>query len=310
MEKDHLFLSIILIDSSKNDTIRGNLGGPTRQKLSTEDEFNNGLERLRKAGEISIWIVHASRIILDIHDLLGKDVERGYDNLRSATQAALKVLDLQVKGNELVPGGNGECWHARDADLPARIYNFLKFWVVSASLPSLKASYLQQRSCQPTVIDELPQDVREQALKEMLATGFGFHNDDVLPEQNVTLEKMDLKIMKPDKDSNFLYANNPLYGGTLKFSLAFNMEKAGITLANHQLVDLCNGASLQQLPAKENHSRRMARAGQDHTAPHWSAFRRSITDDTIRMPHSSLAANGSYSKCICAESERKSVQEH
>ena len=101
------------------------------------------------------------------------------------------MLDLQVKDNELVPGGNGECWHARDADLPARIYNFLKFWVVSAPLPSLKASYLQQRSCQPTVIDELPQDVREQALKKMLATGFGFHNDDVLPEHSVTLENME-----------------------------------------------------------------------------------------------------------------------
>lgn len=100
----------------------------------------------------------------------------------------------------------------------------------------MKALYLQQLSGRPTVIHELPQDVREQALKEMLATGFGFHDDDVLSEHSVTSEMMDLKPIKPDKDSNFLYANNPLYGGTLKFNLAFDMEKAGITLANHHLM--------------------------------------------------------------------------
>lgn len=108
MEKDHLFLSQLLIDWSLNDTIRDNLSVLARRKLTVEDEFKNELERLRKAREISIWTVFASRIIIDVHDLLGKDVERGYDDFRSGTQAALKVLDLQVKGNELVSGGNGE----------------------------------------------------------------------------------------------------------------------------------------------------------------------------------------------------------
>ena len=73
MEKDHLFLSQLLIDWSLNDTIRDNLNVLARQKLPVEDEFFNGLERLRKAREISIWIVFASMIIIDVHDLLGKD---------------------------------------------------------------------------------------------------------------------------------------------------------------------------------------------------------------------------------------------
>lgn len=80
----------------------------------------------------------------------------------------------------------------------------------------MKALYLQQLSSRPTIVHEMPQDVREQALEEMLATGSGFRNDDVLSEQSVTLEKTDLKPIKPDKDSSFLYANNPLYGGTPK----------------------------------------------------------------------------------------------
>lgn len=156
MEKDRLFLSQLLIDWSLNDTIRDNLSVLARRKLPVEDEFNNGLERLRKAREISIRIVFAPRIIIDVHDLLGKDVERGYDDFRSGTQAALKVLDLQVKDNELVPGANGESWYSRDADLPASLYNFLNFSVLRGPLPSLKIFYLEQLSGRPTVIHELP----------------------------------------------------------------------------------------------------------------------------------------------------------
>ena len=142
----------------------------------------------------------------------------------------------------------------------------------------------------------------------MLSTGFGFHNDDVLPEHSFTLEKMDLKMIKPDKDSNFIYANNPLYSGTLKSSLAFNMEKASITLANHQLIDHCNGASLPHFPANEYYARQMARAGQDHTAPHCSALRRSITDNTIRMPHSSLDANGSTANASARDQRERTLK--
>lgn len=46
---------------------------------------------------------------------------------------------------------------------------------------------------------------------------------------------MDLKPIKPAKDSNFPYAKNPVYGGTLIFNLALDMEKARITLASHYL---------------------------------------------------------------------------
>ena len=226
-------MSQILIDSSLNDVIRDDLAGHTQQKPPVEDEFSNSLERLRKEGEISVWIVFASRIILDIQDLLGTDVENVYEELRSVTQNALKVLDFHVEGDELVPGGNGECWHVKDADLPLNIHNSLKYWVVQAPLPSVKAMCDQQGVGQHTRIDDLPQETREQVLKEARARGI--HNDNVLPEHNATAEKMDLKPIKPAKDPNFLYAKNPLYGGTLMFNLALDMEKAGITFANHHL---------------------------------------------------------------------------
>ena len=232
-EKEDLLLSQILIDSSLNDIIREGSAERTGQKPPVEDEFSNALECLRKAREISVWIVFASRIVLDIQDILGRDVERGYNDLRSTTQDALKVLDFHVEGDELVPGGNGECWHVKDADLPLKIHNSLKYWVVQAPLPSVKALCDQKELGQDGDIDDLPPETRERVMSEMRARGL--HNDDVLPEHKATAEKLDLKPIKPAKDPNFLYAQNPLYGGTLMFNLALDMEKAGITFANHHL---------------------------------------------------------------------------
>lgn len=232
-EKEDLLLSQILIDSSLSDVVRGDLAKRTGSKPPIEDEFSNGLELLRKVGEISVWIVFASRIVLDIHDILDRDVGDGYDRLRSAAQDTLMVLDFHIEGDELVPGEDGECWHIKDSDLPLSIHNHLQFWVVTAPLPSLKALCDLQGVGQIHDIEDLPPETKEQVLKEIRARGL--HNDDVLPEHRATAEKMDLKPIKPAKDPNFLYANNPLYSGTLMFSLALDVEKAGITFANHHL---------------------------------------------------------------------------
>lgn len=232
-EKEDLLLSQILIDSSLSDIIRDNVPDRTGQKPPVEDEFSNGLECLRKAGEISVWIVFASRVILDIQDILGRDVEHSYIDLRNSTQEALGVLDFHIEGDELVPGGSGECWHVKDADLPLKIHNSLKYWVVQAPLPSVKAMCDREGVGSNVGIEDLPPEVREQVSREMRARGL--HNDDVLPEHMATAEKMDLKPIKPAKEPDFLYAHNPLYGGTLMFNLVFDMEMAGITFANHHL---------------------------------------------------------------------------
>ena len=65
-EREDHFLTQILIDSSLNDDIQDTIAEHTGQKPPIEDEFSNGLERLRNAGEICIWNVFASRVILDI----------------------------------------------------------------------------------------------------------------------------------------------------------------------------------------------------------------------------------------------------
>lgn len=130
-EEEDLLLSQFLIDSSLNGMIRDPANQPG-QKPPVEDEFNHGLERFREAGENLVWIVFASKIIIDVQDILGNDVGRGYDDLRTTAHDTSNVLDFHVEGIELMPGGNGECWHSKDADLPLNIHNSLQYWVVQA----------------------------------------------------------------------------------------------------------------------------------------------------------------------------------
>ena len=111
---------------------------------------------------------------------MGRDLERGYDVLRSVTQDALKVLDFPVEGDELVSGGNREGWHVKDADPPLKTHNSLKYWVLETPLPSVKALCNQQGVGKNVGIEDLPWEIREQVLGEMRARGL--HNDDLLPE--------------------------------------------------------------------------------------------------------------------------------
>ena len=63
--------SWMLIDSSLNDLSRDDLAAQTRPNPPIEEETRNDLECFGKAGEISVWIVYAPRIVIDIQDILG-----------------------------------------------------------------------------------------------------------------------------------------------------------------------------------------------------------------------------------------------
>ena len=77
VEQEHLLLSQILIDSSLTDLLVPMLKEQRGREAPPEDEFSVGLLKLRQEGEVSAWIVFASKVILDIHDILGVNVKRG-----------------------------------------------------------------------------------------------------------------------------------------------------------------------------------------------------------------------------------------
>ena len=217
------------MDSSLNDIVRPGIKEEMKREAPPEDQFSDGLTKLRKDGEVSVWIVFASRVVLDINEVLSEDAECGYKELRKVGADALKVLDFHSEGDELVPGGN-LCWHVKDADIAQSIYNIAYFWLQGAPIPSVKALIMAQRPSNELVdFHELPTEVQAQLRVQ------GIHNDNVLPEHEANARKMDLKSLKPAKDHSFIYNKNPLYCGTLAFNIAIDMGIAGIKLANHQL---------------------------------------------------------------------------
>ena len=229
-EQEHLLLSQILIDSSLIDLLIPVLTKQRRREAPLEDEFSDGLLKLRKEGEVSAWIVFASKVILDIHDILGADVTRGYRELSQAGVAATKILDFHPKGNELLLGG-GLCWQSKDVGVVQDIYDFANFWIKEAPLPSAKAMFAadQEPRSEPQDLHKLPQEVQDHLRAR------GIHNDDVLPEHEANAEKLNLSFITPAEDPAFIYKSNPLYCGSLAFNIAIDMEIAGIKLANHHL---------------------------------------------------------------------------
>ena len=229
-EREHLLLSQLLMDSSLNDVIKPGLEKQRDRESPPEDEFSDGLLKLRKDGEVSAWIVFASRVVLDINDILGEDIKRGYRELRQAGAAATKTLDLQTEGNELVPGG-GLCWHINDVRFAEDVHEFAEFWIKEAPLPSVKAMFAatQKPEDEPLEFHQLPQEIQDRLRAQ------GIHNDDVSAEHKANAKRMDLSPIKPAEDPAFIFNCNPLYCGSLAFNIAIDMEIAGIKLANHHL---------------------------------------------------------------------------
>ena len=234
-QEEDLFLSQLLMDMSFNDNIRKALKMQSKREPPVEDELSRGLRKMRKEGEISVWIVFAARIILDIQDILGARMDSGYQELRSAADSASKILDLQVNGNVLTPGSSGECWQTKDSDTIWKLFDLTKYWILNYPLPTMKKMWMTEKAT-PTrfhSFDEAPPELREIMLERLRARG-GKVEENPPREYFDNFRKMNLhEPIQPAAEGSFMISHNPLYCGIMAFNLALNMEKAGIILANH-----------------------------------------------------------------------------
>lgn len=112
------------------------------RKEPVQDELCTGSHKLRN-GELSVWIVFVARACLDIQAILGKKVGKPYETLKTTANAASAVLDLRVEGDELVPGGSGERWLAKDSDHMMNLHAMLTFWIINNPFPYLKENILE-----------------------------------------------------------------------------------------------------------------------------------------------------------------------
>lgn len=63
-----------------------------------------------KEGVLSVALVFEARIFLDIQNIMGDDVSRGYQDLLQVTGHIDKVMNLKVVNGAWDVGGTGERW--------------------------------------------------------------------------------------------------------------------------------------------------------------------------------------------------------
>lgn len=219
-EEEDVRLTQMLMDMSSHDIFQKVFKD---RKEPVQDELSTGLHKLRN-GEVSVWIVFAARVCLDIQAILGKEVGKPYETLKTAANAASAVLDMRVEGDELVPGGSGERWLAKDADHMMNLHAMLTFWIINNPFPYLKDKILE---------DHDPDEWEE--MKGMMKEVEEMNNRNVLPKHRETAKKLNIRPIEPNPELAYIFTRNPVYCGALAFNVAVDMEEAGVALANHHL---------------------------------------------------------------------------
>lgn len=223
-EEEDVRLTQMLMDMSSHDIFQKVFKD---RKEPVQDELSTGLHKLRN-GEVSVWIVFAARVCLDIQAILGKKVGKPYETLKTAANAASTVLDMRVEGNELVPGGSGERWLAKDAEHMMNLHAMLTFWIINNPFPSLKEKILEDHD--PDQWVKVPEEMKG-IMKEVEE----MNNRNVLPKHRETAKKLNIRPIEPNPELAYIFTRNPVYCGALAFNVAVDMEEAGVALANHHL---------------------------------------------------------------------------
>lgn len=223
-EEEDVRLTQMLMDMSSHDIFQKVIKD---RKEPVQDELSTGLHKLRN-GEVSVWIVFAARVCLDIQAILGKKVGKPYETLKTAANAASNVLDMRIEGNELVPGGSGERWLAKDAEHMMNLHAMLTFWIINNPFPSLKEKILEDHD--PDQWVKVPE-----GMKGIMKEVEEMNNRNVLPKHMETAKKLNIRPIEPNPELAYIFTRNPVYCGALAFNVAVDMEEAGVALANYHL---------------------------------------------------------------------------
>lgn len=198
-----------------------------------EDELTKGFYQLRREGEVSTWIVFAARVLLDIRDIMGKDMSRSHKEQVAAGFAADKTLNMTVVDGALTP--TGERWKARDGEHLMNLWSLLQYYTIKDPFPLMKQKWLAEKAHvvnQYTPVNELPPEMLAEARRHYQSQGRDVQFE-LPPQLAGGLQKVGLRPIKHAGDPNFLRTQNPLASGTQMFQICLAMEHAGTTLANH-----------------------------------------------------------------------------
>ena len=238
-DKEDEFLSQHLLDQWFFEDIRKGLAQTRETEAPVMDELSQGFRKLSREGEVSSWIVFASRVLLDIREILGNEIVRSYNETCVAAKDVTNLLGFRNMGDGTWAPfqGLGERWKALDAGQVSKLNDLADIWIVKNPMPEVRDMWMARSGGQVTdaffSLDDLDPEASKD-VKEKLRAKYEWYGDGPTPE---TIAKGKahgpLKPIQPNKDSNFLHTHNPLYCGMLAFQLAINREQAGLSLANH-----------------------------------------------------------------------------
>lgn len=234
LEEEDRLLSQVLIDLLLIQEAK-NVGEQHKSKMQSdfsffsmfEDEFTKGVRSVWTGGGLSVYNVFASRILLDILDVCGKQA-LFHRQVLDTIENARRTFDFRVEDDTL---DTGEVrWLTKDAGLVRNIYQLITHQFIAPAI--WKESYLKHSSIQPPqTIDvyELPAEIRAE-LEARLGIG---PDDGPSEEHKANAKRLNLQPILPAVETDFILKHNPLYCGHFALQLVVEIEEAGVALTNH-----------------------------------------------------------------------------
>ena len=230
-EEEDEFLSQLLLDMRLNNSVSETMARFRRHREAPiEDELTRGLYKLLGEGEVSTWIVFASRVLLDIRDVMGNDISRSHREQVVAGCAAFNALNVIVVGN--TPESTGERSKERDVEHIFSLRSLLQYWVIMDPFPLFKKEWLAEWTHifdSHEALGEISPENLEIWKEQLQSKG-----DQATTESpSDTAGEQKYRPIKHATEPNFLRTHNPLASGTLMINMRLDMEHVGTILANH-----------------------------------------------------------------------------
>ncbi|ESZ92597.1 hypothetical protein SBOR_7014 [Sclerotinia borealis F-4128] len=302
-EEEDALLSQLMMDLDLfdlfNKTMKNN--GLGHYAPPAEDALSAGLRQLKMEGVISVSLVFASRIFLDLHDILGNKIVTGRRELKATGNRIEKFLE--PTGVQSHPGeGESYLWLPKDTTLLKQIIDINYRWTDKSKFEMMKMIFVKQEGCsesnwgkmgnsvpmnavaegpvnrpKPMIIEKssgqahsqldaekvkqaslrgtkfpekpkltnmsmtamrVPNDaIRpdgsidpawEEKLMAHARTESGVDDEPCDPEHEENARKLDIRMIKPHQDMDFVFTHNPVYCGTMALRLITATEQAGI----------------------------------------------------------------------------------
>ena len=191
--KEETRLSKLVLDYAHIHFYRHNFPSHV-DTLAVEDIISQGLKLVLEQDKVTIWTTLACRVLLDVQNVLELEIESIYETMLKEASDADKLLDLRIGSDNTLETRDGWDWHF-SATETKRARKTTKS--MAADNPFTKWKKLWTEKSPPK---------------------------DSVDEEG--------RIIAQDPDIAYYFKQNILYCGTMRLSLALDMQLSGIGHAN------------------------------------------------------------------------------